>query len=74
LPAGAGSSLLRSAVFFDGAGATAPLWTLAAWAGGGLLLLAVGRARPIIRPAEGTVVRPEPAVSPVTTATGPDVA
>jgi hypothetical protein len=74
LPAGAGSSLLRSAAFFDGAGASAPLWTLAGWAGAGLLLLAVGRARPIIRSAEGPVVRPEPAVGPVTAATGPVVA
>ncbi len=45
LPPGAGASLLRSAAFFDGAGSAAPLWTLVAWAGVGLLLVGLGRAR-----------------------------
>ena len=45
LPPGAGASLLRSAEFFDGAGSAAPLWTLVAWAGVGLLLVGLGRAR-----------------------------
>ncbi len=40
LPPGAGGSLLRSTAFFDGAGATGPLWTLLAWFLGGLVLLA----------------------------------
>jgi hypothetical protein len=43
LPAGAGATLLRSAAFFDGAGAAGPLWTLVAWAAVGLVLVAVGR-------------------------------
>jgi hypothetical protein len=44
LPPGAGATLLRSAAFFDGAGASDPLWTLVAWAVVGLALVAVGRA------------------------------
>jgi hypothetical protein len=44
LPPGAGATLLRSAAFFDGAGAAAPLWTLVAWAVVGLALVAVGRS------------------------------
>ncbi|HEX2771222.1 MAG TPA: hypothetical protein VHN18_02180 [Micromonosporaceae bacterium] len=46
LPAGAGGSLLRSTAFFDGAGATRPLWILAGYAVVGLLLVAVGRVSP----------------------------
>jgi hypothetical protein len=46
LPAGAGGSLLRSTAFFDGAGATRPLWILAGYALVGLLLVAVGRRSP----------------------------
>jgi hypothetical protein len=45
LPPGAGSSLLRSAAFFDGAGGAGPAWALGAWAIGGLLLTAVGHYR-----------------------------
>lgn len=41
LPPGAASTLLRSVVYFDGAHAAGPVWTLAAWAGVGLVLLAV---------------------------------
>jgi len=43
LPAGAGATLLRSAAFFDGAGAAGPLWTLVGWAVVGLVLVTVGR-------------------------------
>jgi hypothetical protein len=43
LPPGAAATLLRSAVFFDWAGSTAALWTLAGWATVGLALLALGR-------------------------------
>jgi hypothetical protein len=45
LPPGAGATLLRSVAFFDGAGATRPLWVLAGWVLGGLLLTAVGHYR-----------------------------
>lgn len=45
LPPGAGATLLRSTAYFDGAGGTAALWTLAGWALAGLLLLTVGRRR-----------------------------
>jgi hypothetical protein len=45
LPPGAGATLLRSAAFFDGAGATRPLWVLAGWAAGGLALTAFGHYR-----------------------------
>jgi hypothetical protein len=44
LPAGAGASLLRSTAFFDGAGATRPLWVLTGYAVVGLLLVLAGRA------------------------------
>jgi hypothetical protein len=49
-PPGAGASLLRSVAFFDGAGASAPLWTLIGWAAVGLALVIVGRARPTAGP------------------------
>jgi hypothetical protein len=45
LPPGAGASLLRSATFFDGAGATRPMWVLAGWAFGGVLLTVLGQYR-----------------------------
>jgi hypothetical protein len=45
LPAGAGATLLRSAVYFDGAGGAGPLWTLVGWAAAGLVLVFVGRDR-----------------------------
>ncbi|WP_329104521.1 hypothetical protein OG792_29960 [Micromonospora sp. NBC_01699] len=44
LPVGAGSNLLRSAAFFEGAGALAPLLILAGYALLGLLLAVIGRA------------------------------
>lgn len=43
LPIGAGGTLLRSVVWFDGHGATRALLVLTAYAVGGLLLVAVGR-------------------------------
>lgn len=43
LPPGAGATLLRSVAFFDGAGSTAALWVLVAYAVGGLLLAALPR-------------------------------
>lgn len=45
LPPGAGGQLLRSAAYFDGAGAAAHLVVLGAWALLGLLLVAVGARR-----------------------------
>jgi hypothetical protein len=45
LPPGAGATLLRSVVFFDGAHASRPLWVLAAWIAGGLLLTVIGHYR-----------------------------
>ncbi|MGH4034992.1 ABC transporter permease [Actinomycetota bacterium Odt1-20B] len=45
LPPGAGGSLLRSVSYFDGARATAPALTLAAWAGLGLLAVLLGALR-----------------------------
>ena len=44
LPVGAGATLLRSTAFFDGAGATTPLWVLLGYAIIGLLLTVIGRA------------------------------
>ncbi|MDI3418287.1 ABC transporter permease [Streptomyces luteolus] len=44
LPPGAGGTLLRSVSFFDGAAASRPAWTLAVWAGAGLVLILVGGA------------------------------
>jgi hypothetical protein len=45
MPPGAGSTLLRSTAFFDGAGAARPLWVLAAWSVAGLGLTLVGHYR-----------------------------
>jgi len=45
LPPGAGATLLRSVSWFDGAGATRPLWVLSGWAVLGFVLVLVGRAR-----------------------------
>jgi hypothetical protein len=44
LPVGAGGTLLRSTVYFDGAGGTQALWVLIGYAAIGLALAAVGRA------------------------------
>ena len=43
LPIGAGGTLLRSVAYFDGHGGTRSLIVLAAYAAGGLLLVALGR-------------------------------
>lgn len=45
LPVGAGATLLRSASWFDGAGNAGPIWTLSAWAAGGILLMRLGALR-----------------------------
>ena len=41
VPLGMGASAVRAAVYFDGYGAAGPLWTLAAWAVGGVIALAM---------------------------------
>ena len=46
MPPGAGSQLVRSVAFFDGAQSAGPWWVLAAWAAAGLVLLALPRRRP----------------------------
>jgi hypothetical protein len=51
LPVGAGGTLLRAVAYFDGAGATRPLWILSAWALVGLALVLIGRAAPAPAPA-----------------------
>ncbi|MBO2460589.1 hypothetical protein [Actinomadura violacea] len=63
LPPGASATLLRSAAFFDGAGAARPLAVLAGWAVLGAVLLAAGawRAR-AGRPADAARA-PEPALT-----------
>jgi hypothetical protein len=53
LPPGAGGTLLRSAAFFDGAGATRPLWVLVGWALAGLALTAIGHYRDRARASGG---------------------
>jgi hypothetical protein len=45
MPIGAGATALRSTAWFGGAGADSALWTLGAWAGAGLLLLALAWVR-----------------------------
>jgi hypothetical protein len=45
MPPGAGSQLVRSVTFFDGAASAGPWWVLIAWAAGGLVLLALPRRR-----------------------------
>jgi hypothetical protein len=45
LPPGAGATLLRNVVYFDGVRVAGPLWVLGAWAAGGLVLLVLGRIR-----------------------------
>lgn len=46
LPPGAGGTLLRSVAYFDGAAATAPAWTLTAYAAVGLALILLSRPSP----------------------------
>ncbi|HLT10158.1 MAG TPA: hypothetical protein VK028_05055 [Micromonosporaceae bacterium] len=62
LPIGAGATLLRSVAFFDGAGSAMPLWTLAAWAVVGLVLVVLGRAR-IRHVAAPATAEPAPAAT-----------
>ena len=45
LTPGATVDALRSVAFFDGAGASGPVWVLTAWAGGGLVLAALATLR-----------------------------
>jgi hypothetical protein len=54
LPPGAAQTLLRSAAFFDGGGATEPLIVLLSWLTAGLLLCAAGAVR---RPRPAAVTR-----------------
>ncbi|MWA06989.1 hypothetical protein F8568_042955 [Actinomadura sp. LD22] len=63
LPPGASATLLRSAAFFDGAGAARPIAVLAGWTVLGAVLLAIGarRAR-AVRP-DADVRAPEPALT-----------
>ncbi|UQU65570.1 hypothetical protein COUCH_04375 [Couchioplanes caeruleus] len=65
LPVGAGATLLRSVAYFDGHGSAAALWVLAAYAIGGLVLVAAGRRgtqRATAEVAEAEA-RPEPALA-----------
>jgi hypothetical protein len=50
LPVGAGANLLRSAAFFDGAGAGTSLSILVGYAAVGLVLVLAGRAAPTLGP------------------------
>ncbi|MFG1989351.1 hypothetical protein ACGFJ7_05120 [Actinoplanes sp. NPDC048988] len=62
LPIGAGGSLLRSASYFDGCGASFPAAVLTAYAIGGVVLVLIGRKRLGTAPAEvveETVASPE---------------
>lgn len=62
LPIGAGASLVRSAAYFDGAGAGPAIAVLSAYALGGLLLTLIGRrglASPSVPAAVEQVTRPD---------------
>lgn len=61
MPPGAGSQVLRSVSFFDGAGASAGWVVLAAWALAGLVLLALPRRRGAGAPTEAVPAEPLPA-------------
>ncbi|MFE0509416.1 ABC transporter permease [Streptomyces sp. NPDC058964] len=63
LPPGAGTTLLRSVSFFDGAAATAPALTLAWWAVLGLGAVLLGSA--LGARVRGAEPAPEPALAPV---------
>ncbi|MDL4820989.1 hypothetical protein [Actinomadura opuntiae] len=63
LPPGASVTLLRSAAFFDGAGAGRPLAVLAGWTVLGVALLAAGALRARSADASGGVRSPEPALT-----------
>ncbi|MEU9016545.1 hypothetical protein [Actinomadura sp. NPDC048394] len=63
LPPGASATLLRSAAFFDGAGAARPLAVLAGWTVLGAVLLALGARRARAARADADVRAPEPALT-----------
>jgi hypothetical protein len=63
LPPGAAVTLLRSVAFFDGAGATTPLITLAAWVTAGLVLFGIGGLRSRTKAENATERQREPAVA-----------
>jgi hypothetical protein len=65
LPPGAGVQLVRSAAFFDWAGSAGALWTLLAWAVGGLALLWSGRARVVAHAAPSHHAAPSAASTEV---------
>ena len=58
LPPGAAGTALRSAAYFDGAGAGGPLLVLAAWLAAGLVLMVLPVRRRSVAPAAGPT--PEP--------------
>ncbi|MBN1173868.1 MAG: hypothetical protein JXA67_16975 [Micromonosporaceae bacterium] len=71
LPPGAGSSLLRSVAFFDGAAATRPLLVLLAWAITGLILTAIGHFRDNGKaPSLASAASAAPGITPSPTAKG----
>ncbi|WP_395106959.1 hypothetical protein [Actinomadura sp. SCN-SB] len=63
LPPGAAITLVRSVTYFDGAGATAPLITLLAWAAAGLALFGVGGLRSRARTEDVAEAEREPAIA-----------
>ncbi|MGA5301525.1 hypothetical protein ACPCHT_16470 [Nucisporomicrobium flavum] len=65
LPVGAGATLLRSVAYFDGHGSATAVWVLAAYAIGGLVLVAAGRRGTQRATAEVALAeaRPEPAMA-----------
>ncbi|GGY62070.1 membrane protein [Streptomyces geysiriensis] len=65
LPPGAGTSLLRSVSFFDGAAATGPALTLTWWAVLGLAAVCVGGALRRRTPDADPAPAPAPAATPV---------
>ncbi|GLZ04341.1 membrane protein [Actinomadura sp. NBRC 104412] len=63
LPPGAAITLVRSVTYFDGAGASAPLITLLAWAAAGLVLFGVGGLRSRTRTENLAEAEREPAIA-----------
>ncbi|HZM83659.1 MAG TPA: hypothetical protein VFC19_48700 [Candidatus Limnocylindrales bacterium] len=61
LPIGAGATALRSAAWFDFAGADSAMWTLGAWAVAGILLLALAWLRQPSAPSPSTLSPDAPA-------------
>ncbi|WP_051700520.1 hypothetical protein [Streptomyces sp. NRRL F-4474] len=64
LPPGAGSSLLRSVAFFDGAGAAGPALVLSVWAVLGVTAIAVAGRRTALLPAPSAPAPAEAAPAP----------